>query len=117
MHDNPTAASLTTSLLLNHAPQQPRAERKWLQDLGGHKAAWVWVVSQKIEEIKQVIEFRESTDTAFELKMQLSCFPVLRGSAEAQVIWGGIVKRRLIAYIIRNISAKNVKIRSHLSKS
>ena len=43
-------------------------------------------MSQKIEEIKQVIEFRESTDTAFELKMQLSCFPVLRGSAEAQVV-------------------------------
>ena len=35
-----------------------------------------------------------------------SRFPVLPGSAEAQVTWGGTVKRRLIAYIIGNISAK-----------
>jgi len=38
--------------------------------------------------------------------MQFSYFPALPGSAEAQVIWGGIVKRRLIAYFIGNISAK-----------
>jgi len=30
----------------------------------------------------------------------------LSGSAEAQVIWGGIVKRLLIAYNMSNISAK-----------
>ena len=40
------------------------------------------------------------------VKMWFSCFPVLTGSAEAQVIWGGIVKRLLIAYFIGNISAK-----------
>jgi len=38
--------------------------------------------------------------------MRFSYFPVLPGSAEAQVIWGGRVKRLLIAYIIGNISAK-----------
>jgi len=38
--------------------------------------------------------------------MCFSCFRVLPGSAEAQVICGGIVKRLLIAYFIRNISAK-----------
>jgi len=32
------------------------------------------------------------------------------GSAEAQVIRGGIVKRLLTAYFIDNISAKNIKI-------
>jgi len=36
-------------------------------------------------------------------------FRVLPGSAEAQVIWGGIVKRLLIAYFIGNISAKKSK--------
>ena len=41
-----------------------------------------------------------------EWKMWFSCFPVLTGSAEAQVIWGGTVKRLLIAYFIGNISAK-----------
>jgi len=40
------------------------------------------------------------------MKMWLSCFPVLIGSAEAQVISGGIVKRLLIAYFIGNIYAK-----------
>jgi len=38
--------------------------------------------------------------------MQFWCFPVLPGSAEAQVISGGIVKWVLIAYFISNISAK-----------
>jgi len=43
--------------------------------------------------------------------MWFSCFPILTGSAEAQVIWGGIVKRPLIAYFIGNISAKkNIKM-------
>jgi len=44
-------------------------------------------------------------------------FRVLPGSAEAQVIWGGIVKRLLIAYF--NISAKNIKtihVRQRYSK-
>jgi len=41
-----------------------------------------------------------------EWKMWFSCFPILTGSAEPQVIWGGIVKRLLIAYFIGNISAK-----------
>jgi len=38
--------------------------------------------------------------------MRFSCFPVLPGSAETQVVWGGTVKRLLIAYFIGNISAK-----------
>jgi len=38
--------------------------------------------------------------------MWFSCFPILPGSAEAQAIWGGTVKRLLIAYFIGNISAK-----------
>ena len=47
-----------------------------------------------------------STNTAFEWKMWFSYFSVLPGSAEAQVIWGGILKHILIAYFIGNISAK-----------
>jgi len=38
--------------------------------------------------------------------MWFSCFLVLPGSAETQVIWGGIVKRLLIACFIGNISAE-----------
>jgi len=44
------------------------------------------------------------------VKNVISCFSALTGSAEAQVIWGGTVKRLLIAYFIGNISAKNIKI-------
>ena len=47
--------------------------------------------------------------------MQFSCFPILPGSAEAQVIRGGIVKRLLIAYFIVTFLPKNTRIRSHVS--
>ena len=40
------------------------------------------------------------------VKMWFSCFPVLPGSAEAQVTWNGTVMRLLIAYFIGNISAE-----------
>jgi len=63
-----------------------------------------WV--KKIEEIKQLVEFRQYTNTTFDGKMQFSCFPVLPGSAGAQVIWCGAVKCLLIAYFLDNISAK-----------
>ena len=46
------------------------------------------------------------------MKNATFAFPVLPGSAEAQVIWCGVVKCRLIAYFIGNIPAKNIKIRS-----
>jgi len=45
------------------------------------------------------------------MKMQLSLFPVLPGSAEAQ---GDIVKCHLTAYFISSISAKYIKIRSRV---
>ena len=41
--------------------------------------------------------------------MWFSRFPVLPGSAEAQVTWGGVVKRLLIAYFIGGISAKKIQ--------
>ena len=34
--------------------------------------------------------------------MRISCFSVLPGSAEAQVIWGGTVKRLLIMVALWN---------------
>jgi len=47
-----------------------------------------------------------------EISYVILCFRVLPGSAESQVIWGGIVKRLVIAYFIGNISSKNIKIHS-----
>jgi len=49
--------------------------------------------------------------------MRFSCFPVLPGSAEAQVIWGGTVKCLLIAYFIGNISAKKYQNAFHVCQS
>ena len=46
-----------------------------------------------------------------------SCFRVLPGSAEVQVIWAGTVKRLLIAYFIRNISAKKISKSIHVHQS
>jgi len=89
----------------------------WLQDLGSHRTAWVWVVSQKY--------WRNHGATGWILAMHwysiwvknaIFVFPVLTGSAEAQVIWGGTVKRLSIAYFIGNITAKNIKMRSRVSK-
>jgi len=103
--NSPTATVLSTSFLLNHVPNSPE---HWLQDFGSHTAAWVRVLSQK--------DWRNQGATSWILamhwcsisvKMRFLCFPVLAGSAQAHVVWGGIVKRLLIAYFIGNmISAK-----------
>jgi len=62
--------------------------------------------SKKVEEIKQLVEFWQCTNTAFQGKMQFSRFPILPGSAEAQVISCSRVKCLLVAYFINNISVK-----------
>ena len=41
-------------------------------------------------------------------------FSLLPGSAEPQVIWGGIVKRLLIAHFIGNISARKISKSVHV---
>jgi len=109
MQHSPTSAALTallTSFLVNYAPNSPYGRKHWLQDLGviqQHEyESWV----KKIEDIKQLVEFGQCINTAFEGKMQLLRLPVLPGSAEAQVIWCGTVKCLLIAHFIGNMSAK-----------
>jgi len=111
---SPTATALSTSFILNHVPQQPRAEG----------------IDYKIEEVIQQRMSRESkrlkksssewlnSGNALiqQVKNAICVFLVLPGSAEAQVTSGGIVKRLLIAYFIGNIYAKNIKIRSRVSK-
>jgi len=88
-----------------------------LQDLGSHIAAWYESWVKKTEEIKdRLVEFWQCTDTAFEWK---KCD--FRVSPKCQVvqkhaIWGGTIKCLLIAYFIGNISAKNIKMCSCMSK-
>jgi len=50
------------------------------------------------------------------VKNAIFVFPILPGSAEAQVIWRGIVKRLLIAYLSVAFGPKNIKIHSCLWK-
>ena len=67
----------------------------WLQqDLGSHTAAWVWVASQKGLKKSRSDWLNSGNALTQHLteKMRLLCFPVLPGSVEAQLIWGGIVK-------------------------
>jgi len=93
-------------------PQQPRAQcidYKIQRVIQQHEyESWV----KKIEEIKQLVEFRQCTDIAFEQKMQFSCFPVLLGSAETQVIWCGVVKCLWLLTLSLTFLPKYVKIRS-----
>jgi len=70
-----------------------------------------WV--KNIEEIKQLVEFRQCTNTALR-EMQFSRFSILPGSAEAQVNWCGVVKCLLIAYFIGNIFAKKISKSIHM---
>jgi len=116
---SPTAVALLTSFLPSHASPTAPSWTHWVQDLGNHTAALVWVVSQKDWRNQQwlVVGFSQCTNTAFEQSMQFSRLPVLPGSAEAQVIWGGKVKHRLIAaYFVGNISAKKYHIPFSVSK-
>ena len=101
-----TAAALSTSFPINHAPNTPYSWTHWWQDLGSHTAAWIWVVSRKGWRNQAAGWIQAMHWYSIEGKMQFSRFSVLPGSAETQVNWCGVVKRLLIAYFIGNISAK-----------
>jgi len=45
------------------------------------------------------------------------CFPILPGSADVQVIFGGVIKCLLIAYFVNNISARKVSKSIHVCQS
>jgi len=78
----------------------------WLQDFGSHTVARIWAVTQKDwrNQAATAADILQCTNTPSE--NAIFVYSVLPGSAEAQVIWGGIVKRILTAYFIRSISAK-----------
>jgi len=107
---SPTASALLTSFLLNHARPTTPSCTHWLQDLGSYAAACIGPYESRVKKTEEIkdrhVEVWQCTDTAFEWKMRFSCFPVLPGSEEAHVIWGGTVKHLLIAYFVGNISSK-----------
>ena len=98
-------------------PQQPRAEhidyKIWGVIQQREYESWV----NKSDEIKQLVEFRQCTNTAFGWKMLFSCFPVLPGSAEAQVIWGGKVKYFWILIALSVTFLPKISISIHMWQS
>jgi len=98
--------------------QQPRTERidYKIQRVTQQREYESWVKKRLKKSSSDWLNSGNALIQYLSEKMRFSCFPVLPGSAEAHVTWGGIVKRLLIAYFIDNISAKNIKKRSRVSK-
>jgi len=93
-------------LSLEPCPPKAPSWTHWLQDLGSHTAAWIWVLTESKRLKQSSSNWLNSDNTLQWVKNAIFVFPVLPGSAEAQVIWSGIVKRLLIAYFIGSTSAK-----------
>jgi len=71
--------------------------------------------SKQIEEIKPLDEFWQCTNTAFEGKCNFRvCRFITSCKSTSYLMWHS--KVFLIAYFMGNIFAKNIKIRSHVSK-
>jgi len=112
---SPTAAALSTCFLLNHAPQKPRAERIDYRIQGVIQQCWYESWVKNIEEIKQgLVEFWQRTNKA--IKNAIFIFLILPDNAEAQVIWGGVVKRFWLLTLSVTFLPKNIKIRLRVSK-
>ena len=111
---SPTAAALSTSFLSNHVPQQPRAEGI---DYKIEGVAWGWVVSQKRLKKSSSNWLNSGNALIHDLseKMRFSRFPVLPDSAEAHVIWGGIVVFFWFVTLWVIFLQKNIKMRSRMS--
>jgi len=104
MQHSPTSAALLTSFLLNRAFQKSQAKciDYKIQGVIQQREYESWV--RKTGEIKQQpVEFWQCTNTTSE-KCRF-VFPVLPGSAEAQVVWASIVNRLLIPYFLGRICA------------
>ena len=78
--------------------QQCRAERIDHKIRELYSSVSMSCESNRLKEIKnRLVEFWQCTVIQhLSEKMRFSCFPALPGSAEAQVTWGGTVKRILI---------------------
>jgi len=111
---SPTAAALLNSFLLNHAPPQKKhlqAERIFITRFRKLYSSVSVRMSRESKTLKKSSSDWLNSGNALihRVKNATFVFPVLPGSAETQVIWGGILKRLLIAYFIGSISAKKYR--------
>jgi len=106
-----TAAAISTSFLLNHAPNRTELNalttRFW-EPYSSVSMSRAWVKSVRNQGGTSWILAMHWYSILSE-KMRFSCFHVLPRGAEAQIIWGGTVKRILIASFIGNICAKKCR--------
>jgi len=72
---SPTAAVLSTSFLLNHAPIVRIAERIDYKTWGVIQQCEYESLVKKIEEMKQLVEFRQCSNTTFEAKCDFRVSP------------------------------------------
>ena len=88
----------------------------WLQDWGSHTAV---VVSRESKRLKKSSSDWLNSGNALiqRVKNAIFVFPVLSCSAEAHVIWGGILKRLLIACFIGDISVKKISKSIHVHQN
>jgi len=102
---SPISAALSTSFLLNHAPNSLKLKVLITIFRELYSSARM---SHESKRLKKSSSNRLNSGNALiqHMKNAIFVFPVLPGSAEPQVIWGGIVKCLLIAYFVCNISAK-----------
>jgi len=110
MQHSPTAAALSTSFLLNHAPNSPELNALITRFRESYSSVSMIRGSNRLKKSRR--DWLNSGNALVQHlseKMRFSCFPLLPGSLEAQVIWSGRVKRLLIAYFIGNVSANKYK--------
>jgi len=79
---SPTAAALLTSFLLSHAPNSPEMNALFTRFRKSYSSMSMSGESKKIQEIKQLVEFRQCSNTAFEWKCNLRVSRILSDSAE-----------------------------------
>jgi len=63
---SPTSAALSTSFILNHAPNSPELNALITRFKESYSSVSMSRESKKMEEIKQLVELRQCTNTAFE---------------------------------------------------
>jgi len=120
VQQGPTPAALSTSFLLNHAPNHlfihPNALITWFRVL--RESYSIVSVSCELKRLTKSNSWLNSGNARIHwVKMRFSCCCVLSGSPEAHVIRGGIVICLSIVCFISNIPAKEDQNPFYMSQS
>ena len=92
--------------LLNHAPQQSELNALTTRCRESYSSVSMSRESKRVKKSRAIGWILAMH--WYNIWVRFSSFPVLGGSAQAQVIWGGMVKCSSIAYYMGNISVQHV---------